>query len=108
MGFAAGKLTTLAQKRGVFGEYWVAGSWVEDTRGRTGWLIDLDGAENGTFTVLDNEVYRSGRQYSGSKNGKTLVATDNASAEIGDETKQRIFDAIGQWEKEERAKAANS
>ena len=108
MGFAAGKLITLAQKRGVFGEFWVAGSWVEDSAGKTGWLIDLDGAENGTFTVLGDQIFRSGRQYSGSRNGKTLVATDQATAEVGDLAKQMIFDAIGQWEKEERARVRNS
>lgn len=108
MGFAAGRLTTLAQKRGVFGDYWVAGSWVEDSAGKMGWLIDLDGVECGTFTVLDDELYRSGRQYSGSKNGKTMVDTESAVAVIGLTARQMIFEAIGQWEKEERRKSGAS
>ena len=101
MGFAVGSLATLTRKHGVFDDYEIFGYWVEDVAGKRGWFVDMNGIEGGTFTVIDNEVYASGRNYGAGHNGETIVQMSPVVADLRPSTKQVIREAVAQWEAEE-------
>lgn len=104
MAFVVGNLTTLARKHGSFGDYEVSGDFVADEAGKRGWLIDLQGLDSGTFTVVDDVIHRSGRHYGAGSNGEAVVPMSPAVADLRACAKQAIVDAIAKWEAEEREK----
>jgi hypothetical protein len=105
MGFAVGKLDTLARKRDIFNGFDIMGDWVVDEEQKRGWIIKIvDGLEEGNFTVVDGKIHQSGIHSPGHVEERADVISLPGEAVLRSWTKQAIFDAIAQWEKDEREK----
>jgi hypothetical protein len=107
MTLADGKWETLARKHGTFGDYEVWGDWVADIQLKRAWLIRLDGLDSGLFAVDNGEVRRAGGEYFAGPNGEMSVSISRENADLGASAKKAIFDAITQWEKEDREKPSS-
>lgn len=108
MMLAPGPWEKITRKHGTFGDYDVRGDLVADSQFRRGWLIQLDGLESGSFAVRNGEIRRAGLEYFAGSSRETSVAVSPEIADLRASAKKAMFDAVAQWEAEEREKPPSS